>query len=71
MEKFCKADQRYAYHSRAAGHDTENFSTLKHKIQNLIDNQLILIEEASQNDSMFATHGWDQDIFNKDIFHQG
>ena len=29
----------------AVGHDTENCSTLKHKIQNMINNNLINIEE--------------------------
>ncbi|XP_069147185.1 uncharacterized protein [Solanum lycopersicum] len=46
LGKFYKADHRCAYHSGAIGHDTENCSTLKHKIQNMINNNLIDIEET-------------------------
>ena len=45
LGKFYRADHRCAYHSGAVGHDTENCSTLKHKIQNMINNNLINIEE--------------------------
>ncbi|KAK4718429.1 hypothetical protein R3W88_016767 [Solanum pinnatisectum] len=41
LGKFCRADQRCAYHSKVVGHDTENCSTLKHKIQNMINDNLI------------------------------
>ena len=47
LGKFYRADHRCAYHSGAVGHDTENCSTLKHKIQNMIDNNLINIEETT------------------------
>ncbi|XP_069152548.1 uncharacterized protein [Solanum lycopersicum] len=45
LGKFYRADHRCAYHSGAVGHDMENCSTLKHKIQNMINNNLINIEE--------------------------
>ena len=47
LGKFYRADHRCAYHSGAVGHDTENCSTLKHKIQNMINNNLINIEETT------------------------
>ena len=47
LGKFYRADHRCAYHSGAVGHDTENCSTLKHKIQNMINNNLIDIEETT------------------------
>ncbi|XP_069154673.1 uncharacterized protein [Solanum lycopersicum] len=47
LGKFYKADHRCAYHSGAVGHDTENCSTLKHKIQNMINNNLINIDETT------------------------
>ena len=47
LGKFYRADHRCSYHSGAVGHDTENCSTLKHKIQNMINNNLINIEEIT------------------------
>ena len=47
LGKFYRADHRCVYHSGAIGHDTNNCSTLKHKIQNMIDNNLINIEETT------------------------
>ncbi|XP_069150940.1 uncharacterized protein [Solanum lycopersicum] len=47
LGKFYRADHRCPYHSGAVGHDTENCSTLKHKIQNMINNNLINIEETT------------------------
>ena len=47
LGKFYRADHRCAYHSGVVGHDTENCSTLKHKIQNMINNNLINIEETT------------------------
>ncbi|XP_069146885.1 uncharacterized protein [Solanum lycopersicum] len=47
LEKFYRADHRCAYHSGIIGHDTEKCSTLKHKIQNMINNNLIIIEETT------------------------
>ena len=44
---FYRADHRCACHSEVIGHDIENCSTLKHKIQNLINNNLIDIEETT------------------------
>ena len=47
LGKFYRADHRCSYHSGAVGHDTKNCSTLKHKIQNMINNNLINIEETT------------------------
>ena len=47
LGKFYRADHRCACHSGAVGHDTENCSTLKRKIQNMINNNLINIEETT------------------------
>ena len=47
LGKFYRADHRCAYHSGAVGHNTENCSTLKHKIQDMINNNLINIEETT------------------------
>ena len=47
LGKFYRADHRCAYHSGAVGHNTENCSTLKHKIQKMINNNLINIEETA------------------------
>ena len=52
LGKFYRADHRCAYHSGAVGHDTENCSTLKHKIQNIINNNLINIEETTLMDDI-------------------
>ncbi|KAK4724534.1 hypothetical protein R3W88_027313 [Solanum pinnatisectum] len=52
LEKFYRADHICAYHSGVVGHDTENCSTLKHKIQNMINNNLINIEETTSRDNI-------------------
>jgi len=52
LGKFYRADQRCSYHSGAVGHDTENCYTLKHKIQNMINNYLINIEETTSRDNI-------------------
>ncbi|KAK4710109.1 hypothetical protein R3W88_004622 [Solanum pinnatisectum] len=44
LGKFYRADHRCAYHSGVVGHNTKNCSTLKHKIQNMINNNLINID---------------------------
>ena len=62
LGKFYRADHRCAYHSGAIGHDTENCSTLKHKIQNMINNNLIDIEETPWMDGILDTQEWVQDI---------
>ncbi|KAK6794098.1 hypothetical protein RDI58_007551 [Solanum bulbocastanum] len=46
LRKFYRTDHRCAYHSGAIGHNTENCATLKHKIQNMINNNLINIKET-------------------------
>ncbi|XP_049357540.1 uncharacterized protein LOC125822197 [Solanum verrucosum] len=40
LGEFYRADHKCAYHPGTVGHDTENCSTLKHKIQNMINNNL-------------------------------
>ena len=52
LGKIYRADHRCAYHSGVVGHDTENCSTLKHKIQNMINNNLINIEESTSRDDI-------------------
>jgi len=47
--KFFRADQRCAYHSGGAGHDTEGCINLKHKIQDLIDNRVITLQAPAPN----------------------
>ncbi|XP_049387091.1 uncharacterized protein LOC125851355 [Solanum stenotomum] len=47
--KFFRADQRCAYHSGGAGHDTEGCINLKHKIQDLIDNRVITLQASAPN----------------------
>ncbi|KAK4731212.1 hypothetical protein R3W88_024200 [Solanum pinnatisectum] len=44
LGKFYRADHKCAYHSGDVGHDIENCSTLKHKIQNMINKNLINID---------------------------
>ncbi|KAK4730384.1 hypothetical protein R3W88_023372 [Solanum pinnatisectum] len=39
--KFYRPDQRCAYHSNNVGHDTEDCTNLKHKIQDLIDQKVV------------------------------
>ena len=62
LGKFYRVDHRCAYHSGAVGHDTDNCSTLKHKIQNMINNDLINIEETTWMDDKLDTQKWVQDI---------
>ena len=38
--------KRCAYHSEVVGHDTEKCITLKHKIQDLIDNDVVKLAQA-------------------------
>ncbi|KAG5615931.1 hypothetical protein H5410_015755 [Solanum commersonii] len=52
LGKFYRAGQRCAYHLGVIGHNTENCSTIKHKIQNMINNNMINIEEISSNDNI-------------------
>ena len=52
LGKFYRADNRCAYHSGAVGYDTEYCSSLKHKIQNMINNNLINIEETPSMDEI-------------------
>ncbi|KAH0682534.1 hypothetical protein KY289_020286 [Solanum tuberosum] len=52
LGKFHRADHKCAYHSGVVRHDTKNCSTLKHKIQNMINNNLINIEETTSEDNI-------------------
>ncbi|XP_049388071.1 uncharacterized protein LOC125852375 [Solanum stenotomum] len=42
-------NKRCAYHSGVVGHDTEKCITLKHKIQDLIDNEVVKLAQAPPN----------------------
>ncbi|KAF3632915.1 hypothetical protein FXO38_14222 [Capsicum annuum] len=42
-------NKRCTYHSRVVGHDIEKYITLKYKIQDLIDNKVITLEDAPAN----------------------
>ncbi|KAF3647602.1 hypothetical protein FXO38_18599 [Capsicum annuum] len=46
---FFHADQNCAYHSGAAGHNTEDCVNLKHKIQDLIDQKDITLQSPTPN----------------------
>ena len=41
--------KRCAYHSGVVGHDTEKCITLQHKIQDLIDNEVVIVAQAPSN----------------------
>ncbi|XP_049381418.1 uncharacterized protein LOC125845986 [Solanum stenotomum] len=47
--KWYNPNKRCAYHSGVIGHDTEKCITLKHKIQNLIDNEVVKLAQAPPN----------------------
>ncbi|XP_015068930.1 uncharacterized protein LOC107013563 [Solanum pennellii] len=47
--KFYKPEQRCAYHSNSVGHDTEDCINLKHKIQDLIDQEVVSLQPAAPN----------------------
>ncbi|XP_069154398.1 uncharacterized protein [Solanum lycopersicum] len=47
--KFYRPDQRCAYHSNSVGHDTEDCINLKHKIQDLIDQEVVSLQPAAPN----------------------
>lgn len=47
--KFYRPDQRCAYHSNNVGHDTEDCINLKHKIQDLIDQEVVSLQPAAPN----------------------
>ena len=46
---FYRLDQRCAYHSDIVGHDTEDCINLKHKIQDLIDKEMVSLQPAAHN----------------------
>ena len=47
--KFYRLEQRCAYHFKSAGHDTEDCINLKHRIQNLIDQEVVSLQTAAPN----------------------
>ncbi|XP_055814653.1 uncharacterized protein LOC129884368 [Solanum dulcamara] len=47
--RFFRADQTCAYHSNSIGHDTETCVNLKHKIQDLIDREVVTLQTAAPN----------------------
>ena len=59
--KFYRPDQRCAYHSNSVGHDTEDCINLKHKIQDLIDQEVVSLQPAvpNVNTNPLPNHGGD------------
>ena len=47
--KFYRTNQRCVYHSNNVGHDTEDYINLKHKNQDLIDQEVVSLQEATPN----------------------
>ena len=47
--KFYKPDQRCAYRSNIVGNDTEDCINLKHKIQDLIDQEVVPLKPTAPN----------------------
>ncbi|XP_069150856.1 uncharacterized protein [Solanum lycopersicum] len=47
--RFYKPEQRCAYHSNSVGHDTEYCINLKHKIQDLIDQEVVSLQPVAPN----------------------
>ena len=46
---FYRPDQRCAYHCNSVGNDTEDSINLKHKIQDLIDQEVVSLQPAAPN----------------------
>ncbi|XP_069149209.1 uncharacterized protein [Solanum lycopersicum] len=47
--RFYRLEQSCAYHSNSVGHDTEDCINLKHKIQDLIDQEVVSLQPAAPN----------------------
>ncbi|XP_069143545.1 uncharacterized protein [Solanum lycopersicum] len=47
--RFYRPEQRCAYHSNSVGHDKEDCINLKHKIQDLIDQEVVSLQPAVPN----------------------
>ena len=47
--KFYRPDQKCAYHSNNVGHDIEDCINLKHKIQDLIDQNVVSLQTVAPN----------------------
>ena len=46
---FYRPDQRCAYNSNNVGHNTEDCTNLKHKIQDLIGQEVVSVQAATPN----------------------
>lgn len=46
---FFRGDQTCAYHSNSVGHDAEDCLSLKHKIQDLIDRDMVILRTVNSN----------------------
>ena len=57
--KFYRPDQRCVYHSNSIGHDTMDCINLKHKIQDLINKELVSLQTVAPNvnNNPLPTHG--------------
>nr|XP_025888955.1 uncharacterized protein LOC112942271 [Solanum lycopersicum] len=57
--KFYKPEQRCAYHSNSVGHDTKDCINLKHKIKDLIDQEVVSLKpvEPNVNTNPLTNHG--------------
>ena len=57
--KFHRADQWCDYHSNSVGHDTEDCVNLKHKIPDLMDEEVISLQIAIPNvhTNLLLNHG--------------
>ncbi|XP_055824288.1 uncharacterized protein LOC129892753 [Solanum dulcamara] len=47
--RFFRADKTFAYHSNSVGHDIETCINLKHKIQDLINREVITLQTVAPN----------------------
>ena len=47
--KFYRPRQRCGYHYNSIGHDIDDYINLKHKIQDLIDQEVVCLQTATPN----------------------
>ena len=57
--KFFRPDRRCVYHSNRVGHDTEDYINLKHKIQDLIKQEVVSLQTTAPivNTNPLPNHG--------------
>ena len=57
--KFYRLDQRCAYHQNSVGHDAEDCINLKHKIQDLIYQEVVSLQLTAPNvhPNLLPNHG--------------